>query len=85
MPVGGEALMHTADAVFLIEELSLGSKEMAEFWGGKYRDKIDVISAVKSVTTPVLPYPVRIEREAGTGVMVAHSAQPRDYPILPPR
>jgi KaiC/GvpD/RAD55 family RecA-like ATPase len=82
MPVGGEALMHTADTVFLIEEMSLGSKEIAEFWGGKYRDKIDVITAVKSVTTPVLPYPVRIEREAGTGIMVQHPAQPRDYPIL---
>lgn len=83
MPVGGEALMHTADAVFLIEEMSLGSKEIAEFWGGKYRDKIDVITAVKSVTTPVLPYPVRIDREAGTGIMVLHPAQPKDYPILP--
>ncbi|MCI0376200.1 MAG: AAA family ATPase [Gemmataceae bacterium] len=83
MPVGGEALMHTADAVFLIEEMSLGSKEIADFWGGKYREKIDVINAVKSVTTPVLPYPVRIERDPSTGVMVPHPAQPKDYPILP--
>lgn len=81
-PVGGEALMHTADAVFLIEEMSLGSKEIAEFWGGKYRDKIDVISAIKSVTTPTLPYPIRIEREPGTGIMVPHPAQPVDYPVL---
>lgn len=84
MPVGGEALMHTADAVFLIEEMSLGSKEIADFWGGKYRDKIDVVTAVKSVTTPVLPYPIRIEREATTGVMVPHPLQPADYPVLPP-
>lgn len=82
VPVGGEALMHTADAVFLIEEMSLGSKEIAEFWGGKYRDKIDIITAIKSVTTPVLPYPVRVEREAGTGILIVHPGQPRDYPIL---
>lgn len=81
-PVGGEALMHTADAVFLIEEMSLGSKEIAEFWGGKYRDKIDVVSAIKSVTTPTLPYPIRVEREQGTGVMIPHPAQPVDYPVL---
>jgi hypothetical protein len=85
MPVGGESLMHTADAVFLIEEMSLGSKEIAEFWGGKYRDKIDVITAVKSVTTPTLPYPVRVERDVNTGIMVAHPAQPADYPVLPAR
>jgi hypothetical protein len=85
MPVGGEALMHTADVVFLIEEMSLGSKEIADFWGGKYREKIDVVNAVKSVTTPVLPFPVRVEREAGTGVLVAHSAQPDDYSLLPPK
>ena len=45
--------MHTADVVFLIEEMSLGSKEQAEMWGGKYREKIDVITAIKSVTTPI--------------------------------
>ena len=84
MPVGGEALMHTADAVFLIEEMSLGSKEIAEFWGGKYRDKIEVISAVKSVTTPVLPYPVRVEREAHTGVLTVHPSQPKEYEVLLP-
>ena len=67
MPVGGEALMHTADVVFLIEEMSLDSKEMADFWGGKYRDKIDVITAVKSVTTPVLPYPVRTRSRPDDG------------------
>jgi KaiC/GvpD/RAD55 family RecA-like ATPase len=84
-PVGGEALMHTADAVFLIEEMGLGSKEMADFWGGKYRDKIDVINAVKSVTTPVLPYPVRVERDPMTGVLTVHPSQPRDYPVLLPK
>ena len=83
-PVGGEALMHTADTVFLIEQMSLGSKEIAEFWGGKYRDTIEVINAIKSVTTPVLPYPIRVEREAGTGILVPHPLQPKDYPILPP-
>jgi KaiC/GvpD/RAD55 family RecA-like ATPase len=83
MPVGGEALMHTADAVFLIEEMGLGSKEIADFWGGKYRDKIDVIHAVKSVTTPTIPYPIRVERENITGVLIPHSSQPSTYPILP--
>jgi hypothetical protein len=79
MPVGGEALMHTADAVYLVEEMSLGSKEIAEFWGGKYRDTIDVIRAVKSVTTPVFPHPVRMTREESTGVMIVHPAQPATY------
>lgn len=83
MPVGGEALMHTADAVFLIEEMGLGSKEIADFWGGKYREKIDVVTAIKSVTTPVLPYPVRVDRAADTGVLVVHQMQPKDYPVLP--
>jgi KaiC/GvpD/RAD55 family RecA-like ATPase len=81
LPVGGQALMHTADAVFLLESMSLGSKEIAEFWGGSYRERIDVINAIKSVTTPTLPYPVRVEREAGTGVLVVHPSQPKDYPI----
>jgi KaiC/GvpD/RAD55 family RecA-like ATPase len=85
LPVGGEALQHTADVVFLIEEMSLGSKEQAEFWGGKYREKIDVISAVKSVTTPIFPYPIRIDREPKTGLMVPHPGQPKDYAVLPAR
>ncbi|MCB9398230.1 MAG: hypothetical protein H6510_10455 [Acidobacteria bacterium] len=82
-PVGGEALMHTADAVFLIEEMSLGSKEIADFWGGKYRDKIDVINAVKSVTTPIFSFPLRIDRQEGTGIMVASVHQPDVYKPLP--
>jgi KaiC/GvpD/RAD55 family RecA-like ATPase len=85
MPVGGEALMHTADVVFLVEEMSLGSKEIADFWGGKYRDKIEVVSAIKSVTTPILPYPIRTDRDPATGVMVPHASQPADYPVLPPK
>ena len=83
LPVGGEALMHTADAVYLIEEMSLGSKEIADFWGGKYRETIDVIRALKSVTTPVFPHAVRIARDPATGVMVVHPAQPAAY-ALPP-
>ncbi|WP_197041481.1 RAD55 family ATPase [Chondromyces apiculatus] len=85
LPVGGEALQHTADVVFLIEEMSLGSKEQAEQWGGKYREKIDVISAVKSVTTPIFPHPIRVSREPGTGLMGVHAAQPADYAVLPAR
>jgi KaiC/GvpD/RAD55 family RecA-like ATPase len=79
LPVGGEALMHTADAVFLIEEMSLGSKEIAAQWGGKYRDKIEIIRAIKSVTTPIFPYPIRIDRAVSTGIMVVHEAQPEEY------
>jgi KaiC/GvpD/RAD55 family RecA-like ATPase len=84
MPVGGEALMHTADVVFLIEEMGLGSKEQAELWGGKYRDKIDIITAVKSVTTPIFPHPIRINRDGVTGAMRAHDAQPAEYAPLAP-
>ncbi|MEN0062845.1 MAG: ATPase domain-containing protein [Myxococcota bacterium] len=85
LPVGGEALMHTADAVFLIEQLSLGSKDMAALWGGAYRDKIDVIRAVKSVTTPTFPHLARVEQAADTGALVVHEAQPADFalPELP--
>lgn len=82
MPVGGEALMHTADAVFLIEELGLTSKDMAALWGGSYRDKIDIIRAVKSVTTPTFPHKVRVTQAEGTGNLVMHPDQPADY--MPP-
>lgn len=78
-PVGGEALVHTADAVFLVQELSMGSKEMAEFWGGKYRDVIEVVQAVKSVTTPIFPHPIRLDRDVQTGGMAVHAAQPAAY------
>lgn len=82
-PVGGEALMHTADAVFLIEEMSLGSKDMAELWGGKYRDKIAIIRAIKSVTTPIFEHPIKLARDAQTGVLVVDEAQPDEYATLP--
>jgi len=82
--VGGEALQHTADAVFLLEEMSLGSKEIAALWGGKYRDKIDTIRAVKSVTTPTFPHPNRVAREDVTGCLVVHEAQPADFEVLLP-
>ena len=82
-PVGGEALMHTADAVLLIEELSLGSKEMADFWGGKYRDKIAVIRILKSVTTPIHPHPVRVHLDEG-GRLAVHPGQPAEYALLEP-
>ncbi|MEW6281051.1 MAG: ATPase domain-containing protein [Candidatus Eremiobacterota bacterium] len=85
MPVGGEALMHTADAVFLLEEMSLGSKEQAEFWGGKYRDVIDVIRAVKCVTTPVFPHPIRVVRNDGVGTLAVHPAQPAEMKPYPPK
>jgi KaiC/GvpD/RAD55 family RecA-like ATPase len=80
-PVGGEALMHTADAVYLLEELGLTSKEMAEEWGGKYRDTIDVIRIVKSVTTPTFPHRVRVTQELGSGMLVVHEAQPAAFAL----
>ena len=79
-PVGGEALMHTADAVFLIEEMSLGSKDMAEFWGGKYRQKITVLRAKKSVTTPIFARAVRI-RINEEGRLEVHPNHPEDYAL----
>ncbi|MEM6930580.1 MAG: ATPase domain-containing protein, partial [Myxococcota bacterium] len=81
LPVGGEALMHTADAVFLIEQLSLTSKEMAAQWGGSYREKIDIIRAVKSVTTPTFPHMVRIDQSGETGALVAHENHPADFAL----
>ena len=81
-PVGGEALMHTADAVFLIEEMSLGSKEIAELWGGKYRDKIDIIRAIKSVSTPTFPNSIRVDRDPATGILVVHESQPDTYAVM---
>jgi KaiC/GvpD/RAD55 family RecA-like ATPase len=83
-PVGGEALQHTADAVFLLEEMSLGSKEIADFWGGKYRDKIDVVHVVKSVTTKRFEHPIRLGRDPQTGVLTVHEAQPAEYRPLDP-
>jgi hypothetical protein len=85
MPVGGEALQHTADAVFLIEELSMGSKEMAERWGSTYRASINTITCIKSVTTPRFEYPVRVKMDEKTGVLVVHEAQPADMKTLPAR
>jgi len=83
MPVGGEALQHTADAVFLIESMSMGSKEMAELWGSRYRETINVIRCIKSVTTPRFENPVRLGRAEGTGLLVSHPQQPAEY-ALPP-
>ncbi|MEZ6124805.1 MAG: ATPase domain-containing protein [Planctomycetaceae bacterium] len=80
-PVGGEALVHTADVVFLIEEMSLGSKEIAEQWGGSYRDRIDTIRAVKSVTTPTFQHPVRLARHPDTGILTVHESQPAAYAL----
>ena len=82
-PVGGEALMHTADAVFLIEELTLTSKDMAASWGGNYRDRIDTVRAVKSVTTPTFPHPIRIAQVPVSGHIVPHDSQPEEFPVLP--
>ena len=82
-PVGGEALQHTADVVFLLEEMSLGSKEIAAKWGGSYRDKIDVVWSVKSVTTRTFPHPIRVDRHPTTGSLVVHAAQPEECAVFP--
>jgi KaiC/GvpD/RAD55 family RecA-like ATPase len=82
-PVGGEAMQHTADAVFLIEEIGLSSKEIAAEWGGKYRDRIDVIRAVKCVSAPTFPHPIRIQQKAGTGELEVSDQQPDDRAVLP--
>ncbi len=82
MPVGGEALIHTADAVFLIEEMGLTSKDMAALWGGQYRDRISIIRAVKSVTTPIFPHPIRVQKNEATGILQVHSAQPQQFRLL---
>ncbi|NVB41355.1 AAA family ATPase [Pseudenhygromyxa sp. WMMC2535] len=81
-PVGGEAMVHTADAVFLIEEMGLTSKDQAAEWGGKYRERIDIIRAVKSVTTPTFPHPIRIEQDE-IGELGVSDAQPADKAVLP--
>ena len=76
LPVGGSSLMHTCDVVYFIEEISLGSKEMAEFWGGTYRDKIDLLVCAKSVTTPVFALPVRIEKNPERGTITLSEMNP---------
>ena len=79
-PVGGEALQHTADAVFLIEEMGLTSKDVAAQWGGNFRDRIEVIRAVKSVTTPIFPHPIRIAKNTA-GEMIVHADQPKEFAV----
>ncbi len=68
----------------MIEEMGLASKELADFWGGKYRDRIDIITCVKSVTTPRFENPIRVAKQAGTGVLVVHENQPAEYKPLEP-
>lgn len=79
LPIGGASLMHTCDVVFFLEELSLGSKEMAAFWGGNYRDKIDLLTVAKSVTTPVYPNPVRVETNPETGTISLSGMNPASH------
>ena len=66
--------------MFLIEEMSLGSKDMAEFWGGKYREKISVLRVRKCVTTPIFPHPIRIDMD-GDGRLCVHEGQPEAYAL----
>ena len=80
-PVGGEAMQHTADAVFLIEEMGLSSKEIAAKWGGKYRDRIDVIRAVKCVSAPTFPHPIRVAQSPETGELIVHPEHPEELAV----
>ena len=82
-PVGGEAMQHTADAVFLIEEMGLSSKEIAAQWNGKYREKINTIRAVKCVSAPTFPHPIRIQQKDGTGELEVSDLQPDDMAVMP--
>lgn len=82
-PVGGEAMMHTADVVFMLEEMSMGSKEMGAVWGANYRDVITVIRAVKSVTTPIFPHPIRVEQSPDLGTLRVHASQPEAFKPFP--
>ena len=81
MPVGGEALMHTADAVFLLEEMSMGSKEMGAIWGAAYREVITVLRAVKSVTTKIFQHPVRVCQQGDAGTLAVHPQHPEMYAL----
>jgi KaiC/GvpD/RAD55 family RecA-like ATPase len=84
---GGNAMMHTADVVFHIEKIGLSSKEMAAKWGGEYRDKVTVISAIKSNTTPVFPSPVRVRLDPFVATLAEHPDNPNRLPRnleLPP-
>lgn len=81
MPVGGEALVHTADAVFLLEEMSMGSKEMGAIWGAAYRDVITVLRAVKSVTSKIFPHPVRVHQGGDGGTLAVHPQHPEMYAL----
>lgn len=80
-PVGGEALVHTADAVFLLEEMSMASKEMGATWGAAYRDVITVLRAVKSVTTRIFPHPVRVHQGGPGGTLSVHPQHPEQYAL----
>jgi len=63
-PVGGRPTMHTADVVFHLEYMDLGSKDKAKAWGvenGGRGDKITVMKVLKSNTTKVIGYPVRVQ------------------------
>jgi len=82
-PAGGEALMHTADVVYLMEYLNLSSKDMAALWGGTYRERILTIRTVKSISTPIVAHPVRVTQTATEGKLVLHPDHPLDAFSVP--
>ena len=59
------------------------SMMIAAFWGGKYRQKLDVARAIKCVTAPTFLHPVRIARSPATGELVPHPEQPEEYDLIP--
>jgi KaiC/GvpD/RAD55 family RecA-like ATPase len=69
-PSGGEALTHAADAMVVIERLTITSKEMAAQWGVAYRDVVQTIRALKSVTTEVVRCAQKCEMVGGRIVVI---------------
>ncbi|MFX0061357.1 MAG: RAD55 family ATPase [Candidatus Hermodarchaeota archaeon] len=78
-PAGGEALLHVSEVSIHAYELSMTSKEMAQFWGSTYRERIMVMRAT-SKTCGTLSYPVRVTHDEN-GLIRLHEDQPSDYPV----
>ena len=75
------SLSRVADALFVIEPMSLDTKEIAELWGGRLNGRIDIIRALRCVTAPEFPHPIRLKRDEVTGEFLVHDAQPGIYAV----
>jgi len=76
-----DSLTRVADAVFLIESMLLDTKETADLWGGRLNGQIDIIRAMRCVSAPEFPHPIRLKRDAVTGEFLVHDAQPGIYAV----